>query len=143
MLENNLLWKTLGNLYARFRNLILYGIIGGCCAALDFGIYTILCYFDLLPYLWANVISIHCGIFCSFFLNRSINFRVKDKATLRFFSFYTVGLVGLGISEGMLFLMVEQAGWNELVCKLVSIVVVALVQFCLNKYITFKTKHNE
>lgn len=143
MQETNLLWKVLGNLYARFRNLILYGIIGGGCAALDFGVYTILCYFDLLPYLWANVISIHCGIFCSFFLNRSINFRVKDNATLRFFSFYAVGLVGLAISEGMLFLMVEQAGWNELACKLVSIVVVALVQFLLNKYITFKTKHNE
>jgi len=129
---------TLGQVYAKFRNLILYGIIGGCCAALDFGIYTLLCYFDVLPYLWANVISIHCGILCSFFLNRSVNFRVKDRATLRFFSFYTVGLVGLGISEGLLFLMVEQAGWNELICKLVSIVVVAFVQFILNKYITFR-----
>ena len=25
--------------YSRFRNLILYGIIGGFCAALDFGVY--------------------------------------------------------------------------------------------------------
>lgn len=143
MQKSNLLWKTPGNLYARFRNLILYGIIGGGCAALDFGIYTILCHFDLLPYLWANVISIHCGIFCSFFLNRNVNFQVKDKATLRFFSFYAVGLIGLGISEGMLYLMVEQAEWNELTCKLISIIVVALVQFFLNKYITFKTRHDE
>jgi len=143
MKKTNTFWNMIGKLYAKFRNLILYGIIGGGCAALDFGVYTILCYFDVLPYLWANVISIHCGIFCSFFLNRSLNFRVKDKATLRFLSFYAVGLVGLGISEGMLYLMVDQAGWNELVCKLISIVVVALTQFFLNKYITFKSKHNE
>lgn len=129
---------TIKDLYTRFRNLILYGIIGGFCAALDFGIYTGLCYWDIMPYLMANIISIHIGIFTSFLLNRSFNFKVKDKVKTRFFSFYTVGFVGLGISEGMLYLMVTKGGWNEIACKLVSIVVVALIQFLLNKYITFR-----
>lgn len=129
-------------LYNRFRNLILYGIIGGCCAALDFGIYTALCYWDVMPYLVANIISIHVGIFTSFVLNRSINFKVKDKVTMRFLSFYAVGLTGLGISELMLYLMVTVGGLNQVLCKLLSIVVVALVQFMLNKYITFR-KHGK
>ena len=126
------------NLYARFRNLVLYGIIGGFCAALDFAVYSVLCYWDILPYLWANVLSIHVGIFTSFMLNRSLNFKVKDRVTVRFLSFYTVGLIGLGISELMLYLMVTVCGFDEVLCKLLSIVVVALVQFCLNKYITFR-----
>lgn len=125
-------------LFNRFRNLILYGIIGGFCAALDFGIYTLLCYYDVLPYLWANVISTHIGIITSFSLNRSINFKVKDKTTQRFLSFYAVGLTGLGLSSLMLWLMVDKACWNELVCKLITIVFVSLMQFILNKYITFK-----
>lgn len=129
-------------LYNLFRNLILYGIIGGCCAALDFGIYTALCYWDVMPYLVANIISIHVGIFTSFVLNRSINFKVKDKVTMRFLSFYAVGLTGLGISELMLYLMVTVGGLNQVLCKLLSIVVVALVQFLLNKYITFR-KHGK
>ena len=132
----------LKEVYTRFRNLILYGLIGGFCAALDFSIYTGLCYWDIMPYLWANIISIHIGIFTSFVLNRSINFKVKDKIATRFLSFYTVGLVGLGISEGMLYLMVTIGGWNEIVCKLISIVVVALTQFLLNKYITFKKQES-
>lgn len=127
-------------LYARFRNLILYGIIGAFCAGLDFVIYSLLCHFDIMPYLWANVISIHCGIFCSFILNRGYNFRVKDKVLKRFLSFYIVGLIGLGISELMLYLMVDLAAWNEIVSKLISVVVVALVQYFLNRVITFKTK---
>lgn len=127
-------------LYTRFRHLILYGIIGGFCATLDFGVYTLLCHFDVMPYLWANVVSIHCGIFTSFLLNRTFNFKVKDKTTQRFLSFYMVGLIGLGISEGMLYLMVTVGEWNELMSKLISVVVVALVQFVMNKYITFKTK---
>lgn len=132
--------NVISSLYSRFRNLILYGIIGGACAALDFTIYSLLCHFELLPYLWSNVVSIHCGIICSFFLNRTYNFKVKNKSFQRFLSFYAVGLIGLGISELMLYLMVEIKSWNEIVCKLISIVVVALIQFVLNKYITFKTK---
>jgi putative flippase GtrA len=91
-----------------------------------------------MPYLWANVISIHVGIFTSFILNRQLNFKVKNKTALRFLSFYTIGLIGLGISELMLYLMVTVGEMNELICKLISIVVVALIQFLLNKYITFK-----
>ena len=129
---------TVKQLYHRFHNLILYGIIGGFCASLDFGIYTALCYWNIMPYLWANIISIHVGIFTSFALNRSLNFKVKDKPATRFLSFYAVGLIGLGISELMLYLMVTIGVLNEVFCKLLSIVVVALVQFILNKYITFK-----
>ena len=124
--------------YSRFRNLILYGIIGGFCAALDFGIYTLLCYYELLPYLWANVISTHIGIFTSFLLNRSFNFKVKDKTPQRFLSFYLVGLTGLGLSSLMLWLMVDKMQWNELVCKLITIAFVSLLQFVLNKFVTFK-----
>ena len=139
-----MLKRTIAAIYKKFRYLILYGLIGGFCAALDFGVYTLLCEFDVMPYLWANVISIHIGIFTSFILNRQINFKVKNKTALRFISFYNVGLVGLGISELMLYLMVTVEEWNELVCKLISIVVVALIQFVLNKYITFmqKPKHD-
>ena len=128
-------------LYYRFRNLILYGIIGGFCAALDFGIYTLLCCYELLPYLWANVISTHIGIFTSFLLNRTFNFKVKDKTPRRLLSFYVVGLTGLGLSSLMLWLMVDKMQWNELVCKLITIAFVAFIQFVLNKCVTFKKKN--
>ena len=65
---------------------------------------------------------------------------MKDKIFRRFLSFYAVGLIGLSISELMLYLMVDIAHWNEIVCKLLSIVVVALVQYVLNRFVTFKAK---
>ena len=134
--------RTITYLYNRFRHLILYGIIGGFCATLDLGIYTLLCHFDILHYLWGNVFSIHCGIICSFLLNRTFNFKVKDKTAQRFLSFYVVGIIGLGISELMLYLMVTVGNWNEVLCKLISVIVVALIQFVLNKYITFNTQQS-
>ncbi|MBQ9597923.1 MAG: GtrA family protein [Bacteroidales bacterium] len=128
------------SLWSRFRELILYGLIGGFCAALDFGVYTVLGLW--IPYLWANVISVHCGIFTSFFLNRSLNFKVKDKAAQRFTIFYLVGLSGLALSEGLIWLLASQFAWNPILAKLLTVFVVALYQFLLNKFITFKKSNN-
>lgn len=127
---------SLKKIIKRYQNFLLYAIIGGFCAALDFAVYSVLCF--ILPYLWANVISTHCGIFCSFLLNRQFNFKVKNKTVIRFLSFYIVGLIGLGISSLLLYLLVDIASLNEIVCKLLTIVLVAIIQFILNKFITFK-----
>ena len=128
------------SLWFRFRELILYGLIGGFCAALDFGVYTMLGLW--IPYLWANVISVHCGIFASFFLNRSLNFKLKDKAPLRFAVFYLVGLSGLALSEGLIWLMVSHSGWDPVLAKLLTVFVVALYQFLFNKFITFRKSND-
>ena len=109
-------------LYYKYRNFILYGIIGGFCATLDFVIYSGLCYVNM-NHLWANIISTHCGIFCSFLLNRSYNFKVKDKTGLRFLSFYIIGLIGLALSEGLLEIAsVSTTSATKRVCVLKSIV---------------------
>lgn len=79
-------------LYSKFRNLILYGIIGCCSSGLDFVLYTIFVQIFGLYYILSNCISVLCGITTSFILNRNINFRVKDKTEKRFAIFLTVGL---------------------------------------------------
>lgn len=132
--------NTIKKLYHKFREFILYGIIGGFCAALDFGVYTVLGL--IIPFLIANVISVHCGIICSFLLNRNFNFKVKDKTKRRFLSFYLVGLSGLGISELLLWVFSTRMGLNHIAVKLATVIIVALYQFLLNKYITFKTAKN-
>ena len=124
-------------LLLRYNQLIKYGIIGGFCATLDFVIYTCIIGFTELSYVYANIISVHCGIFASFFLNRQFTFKIKDKTLLRFVSFYLVGIVGLLISSGLLILFVEKMHLNELLSKAITVVFVALIQFLLNKYISF------
>jgi len=123
--------------YVRYRQLFLYGLIGGFSAFVDFCVYTVLCKTGV-PYLIANVISTHCGIICSFLLNRSYNFKVKDKAKIRFLSFYIIGLIGLALSSGILYLAVSYYHFHEIHAKITTIIVVALLQFILNKFITFR-----
>lgn len=131
----------LTRLFNKYRHLILYGIIGALCASIDFGVYSLLSHW--IPYLVANIISVHCGIFCSFYLNRNYNFKVKDNTGKRFISFYLVGLAGLGLSEVLLFVFADKMGWHYLAAKLLTVIVVALFQFVLNKFVTFKTSNHE
>lgn len=117
---------------------IKYGFIGVSGATLDFLIFTLLTRVFTVNYLIANIFSVSIGIINNFILNAFLNFKVKDKLLKRFFKFYSIGLLGLGISSGLLFLMVSFFGVDELVSKFSTIVVVTIVQYSLNKKISFK-----
>lgn len=130
--------KLIVALYQKFRNLILYGVIGCFTATLDFVVFTILSRYAGLHYQLANCISVLVGITASFFLNRTYNFKVKDKTVRRFSFFLTVGLCGLMLSNIILWVGIDKMGENSSVVKLLSIVLVVFFQFLLNKYITFR-----
>lgn len=130
----------LSRLYHRFRNLILYGIIGSFTSALDFAVFTLLSKYIGIHYIIANCISVLVGITTSFALNRSYNFKVKDKTGKRFLIFLTVGLCGLLLSNVILYVGIDMLSGDELIVKLASIVLVVGFQFILNKFITFKEK---
>lgn len=128
------------NIYLKFRNLILYGIIGSFTSALDFAVFTLLSKYIGIHYIIANCISVLVGITTSFALNRSINFKVKDKTGKRFLIFLTVGLCGLLLSNLILYVGIDMLSGDELIVKLASIVLVVGFQFLLNKFVTFKEK---
>ncbi len=123
--------------YCLYREFVFYAIIGGISALLDFSVFTILCKLEI-PYLIANVISVHCGIICSFTLNRYFNFKVKDKIKRRFLLFYLTAMIGLLLSSSILYFLITCNQWYEIYAKLVALVIVGILQFCLNKFMTFR-----
>ena len=130
-------------IYAQSRNLILYGIIGCCSSGLDFLIYTLLVSVFGWYYIVSNSLSVIAGITTSFTLNRNYNFKVRDKTKQRFSIFLTVGLCGMMVSNLILWCCIDKMEMNKIVSKLLSIGIVVLFQFLINKYITFKpTKNN-
>ena len=130
-------------LYFKFRNLILYGIIGCCSSGLDFLLYTLFVQVFGWHYILSNCISVLAGITTSFTLNRNFNFKVKDKTRKRFAIFLTVGLCGMMLSNLILYVCISMMSLNKIISKLLSIALVVFFQFLLNKYITFKPTKNE
>ena len=119
------------------RQALLYGLIGGGCAALDGGVFALLHNMGLGVY-GANAISVHCGILCSFFLNRRFNFRRTDRAGSRFARFYGVGLLGLLLSQGLLWAGTQILCLPALWAKGGAVALVAALQFVLNRTVTFR-----
>jgi len=118
------------------RQIILYGIIGGGSAFLDFLLFTLMYkQFGLNKY-FVNGISVHTGIAMSFILNRKFNFKKTDRVLSRAISFYLTGLFGLALSQGLLWL----GGFflfPVIMVKFMSIFIVAVIQFVINKLVTF------
>lgn len=125
------------SLIKKYQQLIRYGIIGATCAGIDFASYSALVLIGVNMFV-ANIIGVNIGILLSFYLNRKYNFKVTDDTLRRFFIFYAVGLTGLAASSLILYVSVDLCHLNEFYSKLFSIVIVALLQFSLNKFITFK-----
>ena len=135
--------KLICILYTRFRNLILYGIIGAFTASLDFLLFTGLTQWASIHYIVANIISCSLGIMCSFLLNRKYNFKVVDHTVRRMSVFFIVGVCGLFLSSIILHTCIDSLKLRESVSKLTSIVIVVIIQFLLNKYISFREIQDE
>jgi UDP-galactopyranose mutase len=130
--------KTRLKLPARlYKEVILYGIIGLCSATLDSVVFLFLRQAGINLYL-SNFISINLGIVCSFLLNTYINFKVKDKLKWRAVKFFAVGYGGLLLSMLIMHIGVGILNGMELIVKIASVVIVAAIQFTVNKLFTFK-----
>lgn len=122
-----------------FKQLFLYGIIGAFSSGIDAILFHFLVYRVNIYSIVANIFSVLVGILISFFLNLNFNFKVKDRVFVRFLSFFAVGVLGLLLSTGIIALG-EKLDWDIFITKIGSIFIVAMVQFILNKLISFRTK---
>ena len=118
-------------------NLFKYLVIGGLAAGLDFLVFIVLLDNAGVYELIANIISMHVGMLVSFSLNSIFNFRKKDRVFRRFLCYYLIILMGIGLSSLMIW--GGSMIMSEKVIKLISMGIVAGIQFVLNRLFTFKT----
>lgn len=130
--------RGLYNIRKNLSQLLLYGIIGCVAAGIDFIFFNILTSYAGLHYIVANCLSVLAGIFVSFILNRTLNFKVCDKIAVRFSLFFFCGMIGLFLSSAIMWVGVDKCQFSEMSTKIVSIFAVAFIQFNFNKFITFK-----
>lgn len=126
------------SLYRKYSNFILYGIIGVSGATFDYLLFILFVNIFEWNIFLSNILSVSVGIINNFILNVVFNFKTKDHLLLRFVSFYSVGLIGLALSTLILKIFVDDLGFNSSIVKLGSIVIVVLVQYFLNKSISFR-----
>ena len=120
------------------RQFCLYCVIGMSGTLLDFSIYSLLLKARLLDYQAANTISYASGTMLSFILNARFNFRVTDRIPQRLACFFGVALLGWTISAGLLHVLIGDWRFNRYLAKVLTLVVVMLVQYNLNRWFSFR-----
>jgi putative flippase GtrA len=120
------------------RQLLLYCVIGASGALVDFSVYSLLVRSGTVGYQAANALGYASGTVLSFILNAKYNFRVADKIGLRLASFCGVALLGYVVSAAALQLFIGRLSFDKYLAKLVTLFVVVLLQYNLNRLISFR-----
>lgn len=114
-----------------------YAIFGLLGASSDLLVYSILV-MGSVPYLSANVVGYSLGTSISFLLNRTYTFKSRDYPLVRFVSYFLVALTGLSVSSTLLQFFIDGLGIADSVAKLLTLPVVFLLQYSLNRSISFR-----
>jgi putative flippase GtrA len=124
--------------FRRNQRFLLYCVIGATGASFDFLVYSGLLKTFATTIQIANAAGYLCGTILSFILNARFNFKTRDFVALRFVSFCAVGFIGWAASAAFLYLLVNRFGFDKYLSKLMTIVVVVLVQYNLNRVLSFR-----
>jgi len=119
------------------KRFLLYCAIGSAGCGLDFCLYSQLVHAGVAGYQAANAIGYASGTLLSFVLNAWFNFRVTDRIAARLVRFFGVAGLGWLVSAGLLRGLIGGWHWNQYAAKLAVLGVVVLLQYNLNRRVSF------
>jgi putative flippase GtrA len=130
--------SKLNALFHGNRQFFLYCLIGASGASLDFLVYAAIVKWGGGHYQIANAIAYASGTALSFTLNATFNFKTRDLLVWRFISFFSVASLGWAVSAGILQMTVGWLDWNKYLAKLMTIFATVLLQYNLNRLLSFR-----
>jgi putative flippase GtrA len=123
----------------RYPKFALYLIIGGSAALVDLLVFLLLFNVFGLTAVKANILSVSIATVESYTLNAVYNFKTTDRALLRFSSFAAVAGIGLFLGSSLIYLLHDELGINGNLAKISVMPFVVVMQYLLNKHVSFRT----
>jgi putative flippase GtrA len=114
----------------------LYCLCGGIGVSTDYAVYYV-SYSGGLWYQGANALGYLAGTLMSFALNRVFTFGMRDRVLARLALFLAVAAVGFCASALLLWTLVQSLHIDPRIAKLITLPMVVVLQFSLNRRITF------
>lgn len=118
--------------------IIKFFIVGFSGMIVDFGA-TYICKekFKLQKYL-SNSIGFTLAVISNYYLNRIWTFQSHDpEVAMQFFKFFVISIVGLGINNGVIYILHDKLKQNFYLSKIFAVFVVASWNFVMNYLFTF------
>lgn len=123
------------------KELISYGIFGVLTTIINIVVFFLLDKL-LIPYTISTVIAWFISVLFAFYTNKKYVFKSSDNSkqalTKEVTAFYSSRILSLLIDLGLMSLLINLLGINNLISKLISNVVVIVVNYILSKLFIFK-----
>ena len=140
---------SIKKIYNKYDEVIRYLIIGGLTTLINIVAYftvthTFLNPQDKLELQIAEVISWVVAVIFAYYTNRLIVFKMKNNKSLKeAFKFFSSRIVTLLIEMLIMYIFVSLLGFNDQVIKIVTQIIVIILNYLFSKFIVFKKKNNE
>lgn len=139
--------KKFKDLLSKCKEVVSYLIFGVLTTIVSLGVYYILTHTCLNPYNGielqiSNIISWIVSVTFAYITNKRFVFHSKNKKVKEIVSFYTSRLLTLFIDMIMMFIFVSILNFNDSIIKIVSQIVVIILNYIISKFIVFKEVKN-
>ena len=138
--------EKIKEMYLKYKEIISYLIFGVLTTVVSLGVYYICVYTFLNPenvvqLQIANIISWVAGVAFAYVTNRKFVFESKEENKLKEAGkFVTSRITTLLMDMAIMFIGVTLCNFNDKIIKLISQVVVIVMNYLLSKIIVFKKK---
>ena len=128
-------------LFSKYKELILYVFFGGLTTLVNWGLYTLLVELFHVPYLWSTAVSQIAAILFAYVTNRIWVFESKVRGirgiSLEMAKFFGCRAASFVLDLGCMYVGVDLLHINDKWMKLLSNVVVIIVNYILSKLFVF------
>lgn len=126
-------------LYKRYKMPILYLIFGGLTTLINVVIYFICYDISGLSNVLSNIIAWIIAVIFAFITNKIYVFESKSKSIFYELTTFLACRLGTGLLDlGIMYFTVDILKWNGLLMKIISNIIVIVLNFVFSKLIIFK-----
>jgi putative flippase GtrA len=124
-----------------FLQFFRYVIVGGMATVVDWSVLFILTDFAHIYYLLSAIFAFILGLITNFLLSKLLVFKANEariNATMEFLSYAGIGVVGLGITELIMFLLTNCWNVHYMVSKATATIIVLAWNYVARKVFIYK-----
>lgn len=124
-----------------FLQFFRYLFVGGIATIVDWGILFLLTDLAHIYHLVSAIIAFVAGLITNFFLSKLLVFKANEarvNAVMEFISYAIIGVIGLGITELIMYLFTNCWNVHYMISKIIATVIVLIWNFLARKIIVYK-----
>ncbi len=117
-----------------------YAFVGGIATVVDWAVQYVLTVL-WVHYLIAAVFAFLSGLLVNYFLSKIFVFKAQEakvNALWEFVIYAVIGVIGLGITVGLMFILTDVAGLYFMLSKVITTVIVLFWNYFARKIIIYK-----